>query len=163
MRRKGLDSLRGCGACLPWQFTTFANENFSSLATASESSLSFTPRTRTVSALPARFRRFDCYRIEPDSAGAGWHRGGPGVTRRWSFPYNDVVLSSLGDGEKFGPWGWAGGRDARPNRFVCAPGTIEELNVGMFRTNLEIRAGRMLDCFQPGGGGYGPRVGRTTS
>jgi N-methylhydantoinase B len=99
--------------------------------------------------------RFDCYRIEPDSAGAGWHRGGPGVTRRWSFPYNDVVLSDLGDGEKFGPWGWAGGRDAKPNRFVYAPGTSEELNVGMFRTNLPIRAARMLDCFQPGGGGYG--------
>ncbi len=99
--------------------------------------------------------RFDCYRIEPDSAGAGWHRGGPGVTRRWSFPYNDIALSDLGDGEKFGPWGWAGGRDARPNRFVYAPGTIEELNVGMARTNLAIRAGRILDCFQPGGGGYG--------
>ena len=72
-----------------------------------------------------------------------------------SFPYNDIVLSDLGDGEKFGPWGWAGGSDARPNRFVYAPGTSEELNVGMFRTNLAILAGRMLDCFQPGGGGYG--------
>jgi N-methylhydantoinase B len=99
--------------------------------------------------------RFDCYRIEPDSAGAGWHRGGPGVTRRWSFPYGDVLLSDLGDGERFGPWGWAGGKDARPNRFVYAPGTDEELNVGMFRTNLPVKRGRMLDCFQPGGGGYG--------
>jgi N-methylhydantoinase B len=105
--------------------------------------------------------RFDCYRIEPDSAGAGWHRGGPGVTRRWSFPYNDVVLSTLGDGEKFGPWGWAGGRDARPNRFVCDPGTPEELNVGMFRTNLPVRKGRMLECFQPGGGGYGHPLSRS--
>jgi N-methylhydantoinase B len=99
--------------------------------------------------------RFDCYRIEPDSAGAGWHRGAPGVTRRWSFPYGDVLLSDLGDGERFGPWGFAGGRDARPNRFTYAPGTDEELNVGMFRTNLPVRASRMLDCFQPGGGGYG--------
>ena len=64
---------------------------------------------------------FDCYRIEPDSAGAGWHRGAPGVTRRWSFPHGDVLLSDLGDGETFGPWGFAGGRDARPNRFtLCA-------------------------------------------
>jgi N-methylhydantoinase B len=104
--------------------------------------------------------RFDCYRIEQDSAGAGWHRGSPGVTRRWSFPYNDVVLSDLGDGEKFGPWGWAGGSDARPNRFLYAPGTDEELNVGMFRTNLPVRQGRMLDCFQPGGGGYGDPFAR---
>jgi N-methylhydantoinase B len=104
--------------------------------------------------------RFDAYRIEPDSAGAGWHRGAPGVTRRWSFPYADVVLSDLGDGEKFGPWGYAGGRDARPNRFIYAPGTDEELNVGMFRTNLPVKQGRMLDCFQPGGGGYGDPLAR---
>lgn len=104
--------------------------------------------------------RFDCYRIEPDSAGAGRHRGGPGVTRRWSFPYGDVLLSDLGDGEKFGPWGYAGGRDARPNRFVYAQGTPDELNVGMFRTNLQVRKGRLLDCFQPGGGGYGDPLTR---
>jgi len=103
---------------------------------------------------------FECYRIEQDSAGAGWHRGAPGVTRRWSFPYGDVVLSDLGDGEKFGPWGFAGGRDARPNRFIYAPGTDEELNVGMFRTNLPVKQGRMLDCFQPGGGGYGDPLAR---
>lgn len=104
---------------------------------------------------------FDCYRIETDSAGPGWHRGGPGITRRWSFPWNDVVLSDLGDGERFGPWGWAGGRDARPNRFVMAPGTDEELDVGMFRTNLPVRQGRLLDCFQPGGGGYGDPFARS--
>jgi len=104
--------------------------------------------------------RFDCYRIEEDSAGAGWHRGGPGVTRRWSFPYGDVLLSDLGDGEKFGPWGYAGGADARPNRFVYAEGTSDELNVGMFRTNMRVRSGRMLDCFQPGGGGFGDPCSR---
>jgi N-methylhydantoinase B len=69
-------------------------------------------------------------------------------------------LSDLGDGEKFGPWGFAGGQDARPNRFLYAPGTDEELNVGMFRTNLPVRAGRLLDCFQPGGGGYGDPLSR---
>jgi N-methylhydantoinase B len=104
--------------------------------------------------------RFDCYRIEQDSAGAGWHRGGPGVTRRWSYPYGDVVLSDLGDGERFGPWGYAGGKDARPNLYVYAPGTDEELNIGMFRTNLPVKQGRMLDCFQPGGGGYGDPLAR---
>lgn len=104
--------------------------------------------------------RFDSYRIEPDTGGPGWHRGAPGVTRRWSFPYGDVVLSDLGDGERFGPWGYAGGKDAQPNRFTYAPGTDEELNVGMFRTNLPVGQGRMLDCFQPGGGGYGDPLAR---
>lgn len=99
--------------------------------------------------------RFDCYRLEPDSAGAGWSRGGLGVTRRWYLTHGDGILSDLGDGEKFGPWGYAGGQDARPNRFVYAEGTDEEVNVGMFRTTLPIKKGRMLECFQPGGGGYG--------
>lgn len=105
--------------------------------------------------------RFDCYRIEPDSAGAGWHRGGPGITRRWSFPHGDILLSDLGDGERFGPWGFAGGRDARPNRFVMAPGEPDEFEIGMFRTNLRVPRGRMLDCFQPGGGGYGDPLARS--
>ena len=30
----------------------------------------------------------------------------------------------------------------------------------MFRTNLPVRAGRMLDCFQPGSGGYGDPLAR---
>ena len=106
--------------------------------------------------------RFDCYRMEQDSAGAGWHRGGPGITRRWSFPWNDIVLSDLGDGERFGPWGYAGGVDARPNRFLVAPGTPEQTDVGMFRTNMPVRAARVLDCFQPGGGGYGDPFARST-
>jgi N-methylhydantoinase B len=107
--------------------------------------------------------RFECYRIERDSAGAGWHRGGPGITRRWSFPWNDIVLSDLGDGERYGPWGHAGGQDARPNRFLLEPGTDHELNVGMFRTNLAVRQGQLLDCFQPGGGGYGDPFARSVA
>jgi len=106
---------------------------------------------------------FDCYRLETDSAGAGWSRGGLGVTRRWSFTHGDVLLSDLGDGEKFGPWGHAGGRDAIPNRFLCAPGTEEEINIGMFQTNLKVKKGQMLHCFQPGGGGYGDPLTRRIS
>ena len=30
----------------------------------------------------------------------------------------------------------------------------------MFRTNLPVRKGRLLDCFQPGGGGYGDPLAR---
>jgi N-methylhydantoinase B len=70
------------------------------------------------------------------------------------------VLSDLGDGERFGPWGHAGGRDARPNRFLLEPGTDREVNVGMFRTNLPVGRGQRLDCFQPGGGGYGDPFAR---
>jgi N-methylhydantoinase B len=99
--------------------------------------------------------RYECYRLEQDTAGPGRSRGGLGVRRRWLLTHGPGVLSDLGDGERFGPWGWAGGKDAQPNRFVYAPGTLEESNIGMFRTGLPIGPGRVLDCFQPGGGGYG--------
>jgi N-methylhydantoinase B len=104
---------------------------------------------------------FDCYRIEPDSSGAGWHRGAPGVTRRWALPDTDVLLSALGDGERFGPWGWNGGADARPNVFTAHPPGEAPFNVGMYRTNLLLKRGTMLDCFQPGGGGYGDPLTRS--
>jgi len=99
--------------------------------------------------------RYECYRLEPDSAGPGRSRGGLGVRRRWYLTEAEGVLSDLGDGERFGPWGWAGGGDAAPNRFVYGPGTPEEVNIGMFCTGMRLEPGRILDCFQPGGGGYG--------
>jgi N-methylhydantoinase B len=61
----------------------------------------------------------------------------------------------LGDGERFGPWGWDGGRDARPNVFTATTAEGDSINVGMYRTNMPVSAGTMLDCFQPGGGGFG--------
>jgi len=107
--------------------------------------------------------QYDCYRLEPDTAGAGLSRGGLGVRRCWFLTHSAGTLSDLGDGERFGPWGWAGGADAPPNRFTYAPGTPGELNVGMFRTGLRIEPGVLLDCFQPGGGGYGDPLTRDPS
>lgn len=106
---------------------------------------------------------FDCYRIEQDTAGAGWHRGAPGVTKRWLLTHGNALVSTLGDGEKFGPWGYAGGKDAPPNHIVYAPGTSEEFNIGVFRTNHRVEAGRIVECFQPGGGGYGDPLTRDTA
>jgi N-methylhydantoinase B len=104
--------------------------------------------------------RFDAYRLERDSFGAGLHRGAPGVTRIWRFTHGDAVFSSLGDGERFGPWGWAGGKDAPGGGIVYAPGTDEERSLGMFCTGATIRRGRQLFFFQPGGGGYGDPLER---
>jgi N-methylhydantoinase B len=98
---------------------------------------------------------FDCYRLEPDSGGPGRSRGALGVTRRWQITHGEATLSCLGDGGRAGPWGFAGGGDASPNRFVYAEGTDDEVDIGMVATGLEIRAGRMLEYRQSGGGGYG--------
>jgi len=103
---------------------------------------------------------FDAYRLEPESFGAGLHRGAPGVTKIWRFTHDDAVFSSLGDGERFGPWGFAGGGDAPGARIVYAPGTDEEVNLGVFRTGFRIRQGRQIFFFHSGGGGFGEPLER---
>jgi N-methylhydantoinase B len=103
---------------------------------------------------------FDCYKLETDSCGAGYHRGGPGVTKAWRFTHGPAVLSSLGDGGRFGPWGYAGGRDALPNSIRYAPGTSEERDLGMFATGERIEQGRLVSFLNSGGGGWGDPVSR---
>jgi N-methylhydantoinase B len=98
---------------------------------------------------------FDAYRLETDSFGAGYHRGAPGVTKIWHFTHGDAVFSSLGDGERFGPWGYAGGNDAPGARIVYAPGTEEEVDLGVFRTGFPVKQGREILFFHSGGGGFG--------
>jgi len=100
--------------------------------------------------------RFSAYRYEPDSAGAGRHRGGFGVTKEWLVTHGDATLSDIGDRETRGSWGWAGGHDSPPNSFTYAAGTDEEERVGMFRTGMTVREGRHLRFHHAGGGGYGP-------
>jgi N-methylhydantoinase B len=103
---------------------------------------------------------FDAYRLEKDSFGAGRHRGAPGVTKIWHFTHGDAVFSSLGDGERFGPWGYAGGEDAPGARIVYAPGTDDEVNLGVFRTGFHVEQGRQISFFNSGGGGFGDPLER---
>jgi N-methylhydantoinase B len=103
---------------------------------------------------------FDCYRLETDSGGPGASRGSNGVTRRWHVTHGDAVLSCLGSGQLHGPWGFAGGRDAPPNRFVYAPGTPEAANIGMFVTGYDVAEGQILEYRQAGGGGWGDPFAR---
>lgn len=103
---------------------------------------------------------FDCYRLEPDSGGAGASRGSNGVTRRWHVSHGDAVLSCLGSGQIYGPWGFDGGKDAPPNRFVYAPDTEDETNIGMFVTGFEVAEDRVLEYRQAGGGGWGEPLTR---
>jgi N-methylhydantoinase B len=103
---------------------------------------------------------FDAYRLERDSSGAGLHRGAPGVTKIWRYTHGDVVFSSLGDGERFAPWGFAGGHEGTGQRLVYAPGTDEEVDVGMFCTGMTVKRGRQMLFFNSGGGGWGDPLER---
>lgn len=103
---------------------------------------------------------FDTYRFEPNSAGAGRHRGGLGTAKEWKVTHGEAVVSNFGDGEKEGPWGWAGGSAGAADQLIYAPGTTEEESLGMFCAGRRVEPGRVLRSIRAGGGGYGSPLER---
>jgi N-methylhydantoinase B len=89
-----------------------------------------------------------------DSCGDGEFRGGFGLSRSFRA-LGDTELVVLGDRERVGPFGLAGGTNGGPNMVVLNPGTPEEENLGMFTTKAELAAGDHLYFASNGGGGYG--------
>jgi N-methylhydantoinase B len=89
-----------------------------------------------------------------DSCGDGEFRGGFGLSRSFSV-WGDTELVVLGDRERVGPFGLAGGTNGGPNRLVLNPGTPEEENLGMFTTKAKLRKGDRLLFASNGGGGFG--------
>jgi N-methylhydantoinase B len=89
-----------------------------------------------------------------DSCGDGEFRGGFGLSRSFSV-WGDTELVVLGDRERIGPFGLAGGTNGGPNMLVLNPGTENEENLGMFTTKAKLKKGDELLFFSNGGGGYG--------
>lgn len=89
-----------------------------------------------------------------DSCGDGQYRGGFGLSRSFRA-WSDTELVVLGDRERFGPFGLAGGTNGGPNRVVLNPGTPQEENLGMFTTKARLKSGDHLYFASNGGGGYG--------
>lgn len=99
------------------------------------------------------------YRYETDSAGAGRHRGGVGVRKTWEM-LCDATLSELGDRSKAGPFGFDGGKPARPNSFKYDYQGESEREVGMFCTGFKVEAGKRLSLYHSGGGGWADSASR---
>jgi N-methylhydantoinase B len=89
-----------------------------------------------------------------DSCGDGEYRGGFGLWRSFRTT-GDTELVVLGDRERVGPFGLAGGTNGGPNMVILNPGTEAEENLGMFTTKAKLEAGDMLEFGSNGGGGYG--------
>jgi N-methylhydantoinase B len=101
--------------------------------------------------LPLRVER---YELREDKVGAGMFRGGLGSVRAFRF-LTDGGASVEGEGHRFRPWGFAGGRDGEPARLeiVRADGTRESLPSKV--PHMAVRAGDTFICEGPAGGGYG--------
>jgi N-methylhydantoinase B len=89
-----------------------------------------------------------------DSCGDGEYRGGFGIWRSFRAT-GDTELVVLGDRERVGPFGLAGGSNGGPNMVVLNPGTDAEENLGMFTTKAKLKTGDQLEFGSNGGGGYG--------
>jgi N-methylhydantoinase B len=89
-----------------------------------------------------------------DSCGDGEFRGGFGIWRSFRAT-GDTELVVLGDRERVGPFGLAGGTNGGPNMVILNPGTADEENLGMFTTKAKLKTGDQLEFGSNGGGGYG--------
>ncbi len=94
------------------------------------------------------------YEFIPDSAGAGLHRGGIGVTRDFELTHGDATLSVLGSRAVEPVWGYDGGQAALGSGLIHGD---EEL--GVMRSGVTARRDTLIRFWEGGGGGWGdPRT-----
>ena len=98
--------------------------------------------------------RVDAYRVRTDSGGAGYHRGGHGVEKIYTF-LEDGLISFQDDRAHTFPWGVAGGRYGASSykRLLRADGTAQDLPSKV--ENLPVRRGDKLVFSTAGAGGLG--------
>lgn len=98
--------------------------------------------------------RVEAYRVRHGSGGAGRHRGGDGLVRRYVFDA-PAEVTLLTERRRHGPYGLQGGEPGAVgvNRLIRADGTTHELPGKCTR---HVEAGDVLEIATPGGGGWGP-------
>jgi N-methylhydantoinase B len=102
--------------------------------------------------------RIEEYALVPDSGGAGKHRGGLGLRRRYRLLADEAHLQLRSDRMRFAPYGLAGGRPGRPTRNVLNPDTDPHTMPAKFAYRL--RRDEVILHEQAGGGGFGDPLER---
>jgi N-methylhydantoinase B len=105
---------------------------------------------------PMVIERYEC---EPDSGGAGLHRGGNGIRMTYRFLSKGTI--AIHDDRWFvPPWGVNGGEPgARARKILEKPDGTQTI-VGNKVEDLEVEAGDMLHFITWGGGGWGDPLAR---
>jgi N-methylhydantoinase B len=97
--------------------------------------------------------RVEAYCIRRDSGGAGEHRGGDGIVRRFAF--NETAeVTLLIERRRRSPYGLAGGEPgaAGADRLISSDGTSAPLPG---KCTITVKPGQKLEISTPGGGGWG--------
>jgi N-methylhydantoinase B len=104
--------------------------------------------------------KFTQWALRPDSAGAGYHRGGVGAIYELETMTNaDVFL--LGERGIYPPLGVAGGGPAALNRFVWQSDEGDKSpELASKITDVRVRPGQRIRIEAPGGGGFGDPMTR---
>ncbi len=94
------------------------------------------------------------YELRENVAGPGQWRGGIGSIRSFEL-LEDGAVSVEGDGQRFDPWGFAGGADGSPANvdLVQADGRTEALPSKI--PYRQLARGDRITAYGPCGGGYG--------
>jgi N-methylhydantoinase B len=105
---------------------------------------------------------FTQWALRPDSAGAGWHRGGLGAIYEVEVLADDgAEVFLLGERGKYPPPGAVGGKPAALNRFVYETDSGEKTPPLVSKiTDVKIRRGQKVRLETPGGGGFGDPLTR---
>lgn len=105
---------------------------------------------------PMVIERYEC---EPDSGGAGLHRGGNGIRMTYRFLSKGTI--AIHDDRWFvPPWGVNGGEPgARARKILEKPDGTQTI-VGNKVEDLEVEAGDVLHFITWGGGGWGDPLAR---
>ncbi|MDU9004411.1 hydantoinase B/oxoprolinase family protein [Sedimentitalea todarodis] len=99
------------------------------------------------------------YELRENVAGPGQWRGGIGSIRSFEL-LQDGAVSVEGDGQRFSPWGFAGGADGSPANvdLIRADGQIEALPSKI--PYRQLNKGDRITAYGPCGGGYGDPMKR---
>ncbi len=92
--------------------------------------------------------RIEEYAVRRGSGGAGMHRGGDGVVRRYRA-LERCTVTLLTERRRTAPHGAAGGGDGKHGRNALNGETIPA------KCRIELKAGDVVTVETPGGGGYG--------
>jgi N-methylhydantoinase B len=100
------------------------------------------------------------YAYEPDTEGAGRHRGGLGVRRQIRVLSSDGAILQVRSGRTMQrPWGIAGGGEGTTCQNILNPDTPNEQKMRGLET-IHVPWGTVYRHVTPGAGGYGPPIER---
>jgi N-methylhydantoinase B len=110
-----------------------------------------TPAEAIEAAYPVRVEAAE---LIPGSGGAGRHRGGLGLRRRYRVLVDSQAVTMI-DRCRFAPWGAFGGGEAMPCAVTLDPET-PAARPARGKGTFPLRAGQVIEVRTAGGGGYGP-------